>query len=158
MCQFVHGETMLGWLRTTRYFTTINRFAGKFHKLTKAMDLAATRSLRSHFPEGFDMAKACLNPQYAERLYDAWNLMVKNTTPPDRLLVFQTGKHGWKELCTFLGVDEPAVPYPHVNSKAEFQFVVKIFWAEVVMVYVVLPMLAILAVFLIMRRNKAKMA
>ncbi len=35
--------------------------------------------------------------------------------PADRLLVFEA-KDGWGPLCTFLGVDVPNEPYPHVNS------------------------------------------
>lgn len=35
--------------------------------------------------------------------------------PADRLLVFEA-KDGWGPLCTFLGVEVPDEPYPHVNS------------------------------------------
>lgn len=35
---------------------------------------------------------------------------------PERLLVFETGKHGWLELCEFLEKDVPPVPYPWLNK------------------------------------------
>ncbi|MBO6504782.1 MAG: hypothetical protein JJ850_05275 [Kordiimonadaceae bacterium] len=41
---------------------------------------------------------------------------------PDRLLVFEA-KHGWAPLCEFLGVAEPTEPYPHINTKEEFDSV-----------------------------------
>lgn len=34
----------------------------------------------------------------AVKVYDAWNAKVIAMVPPERLLVFQTGKHGYKEL------------------------------------------------------------
>lgn len=39
--------------------------------------------------------------------------------PRERLLVLPVGA-GWEPLCTFLGVDVPAEPYPSVNSHSEF--------------------------------------
>jgi Sulfotransferase domain len=40
--------------------------------------------------------------------------------PPGRLLVHRS-RDGWGPLCTFLGVAEPAEPYPQVNSTADMQ-------------------------------------
>jgi hypothetical protein len=40
---------------------------------------------------------------------------VRDTIPPDRLLVFEIGE-GWGPLCRFLGDPEPAAPFPHTNS------------------------------------------
>ena len=40
----------------------------------------------------------------------------------DRLLVFEA-KDGWEPLCRFLGVETPDGPFPHVNSKEEFDAV-----------------------------------
>jgi hypothetical protein len=47
---------------------------------------------------------------------------VRTTIPKDRLLEFETGKSGWKELCEFL--DEPVPddePWPKAYPTAEFQ-------------------------------------
>ena len=35
--------------------------------------------------------------------------------PADRLLVFDVRK-GWEPLCSFLGVDAPDEPFPHLND------------------------------------------
>ena len=45
---------------------------------------------------------------------------VKAAFGPDRLLVFEA-RQGWAPLCELLGVPEPDEPYPHINSKAEFE-------------------------------------
>jgi len=45
---------------------------------------------------------------------------VIRTIPPQRLLVFEA-KQGWEPLCKFLGVPEPATPYPSENSREEFK-------------------------------------
>jgi len=44
---------------------------------------------------------------------------VTRSVPGDRLLVFEA-KMGWGPLCEFLGVDAPATPYPHVNTREDF--------------------------------------
>ena len=61
------------------------------------------------------------------KAFKAWDAKVKATVPADQLLIFETGKHGYKELAAFLGVKEPTTPYPHTNSTAEFTFVLFIF-------------------------------
>jgi Sulfotransferase domain len=43
---------------------------------------------------------------------------VKAAIPPERLLVYEV-KQGWGPLCEFLGLPEPAEPFPRVNSRAE---------------------------------------
>jgi hypothetical protein len=48
------------------------------------------------------------------------NQAVRETIPPDRLLVFDV-KEGWAPLCAFLGVPVPEdEPFPHVNDTAAF--------------------------------------
>ena len=55
---------------------------------------------------------------YAPMAYLLWS---------DRLLVFETGKHGYKELSQFLGVHHSgSEPYPRSNSTLEFTFVLNI--------------------------------
>lgn len=57
-----------------------------------------------------------------EHMIDCFNKHVqevKDTVPPDRLLVFEA-KMGWAPLCGFLGVAVPAHPYPHVNTREDF--------------------------------------
>ena len=54
--------------------------------------------------------------------FNSHNEAVRSAFGDDRLLVFEA-KHGWSPLCSFLGVDEPSEPFPHVNSKEEFDAV-----------------------------------
>lgn len=54
--------------------------------------------------------------------FNSHNEAVRSAFDDDRLLVFEA-KQGWSPLCSFLGVDEPSEPFPHVNSKEEFDAV-----------------------------------
>lgn len=45
---------------------------------------------------------------------------VKRVVPADQLLILELGE-GWDRLCHFLGKDVPDVPYPSVNSTADFE-------------------------------------
>ena len=54
--------------------------------------------------------------------FNAHNDAVRAAFDEDRLLVFEA-KQGWGPICAFLGVDEPTEPFPHVNSKEEFDAV-----------------------------------
>lgn len=57
--------------------------------------------------------------------FNAHNAAVEKAFDPDRLLVFEASQ-GWKPLCDFLGVDAPSEPFPHINSRAEFQGVIEL--------------------------------
>jgi len=52
--------------------------------------------------------------------YREHNEAVKAGVPEDRLLVFDV-KEGWGPLCSFLGVDEPDSPFPHLNDRDSFR-------------------------------------
>jgi hypothetical protein len=52
-------------------------------------------------------------------VYLAHNQTVKNSVPPERLLVFESSE-GWKPLCEFLEVPVPDEPYPRVNTTEDF--------------------------------------
>ena len=54
--------------------------------------------------------------------FNAHNDAVRAAFGDDRLLVFEA-KDGWEPLCRFLGVETPDGPFPHVNSKEEFDAV-----------------------------------
>ena len=51
--------------------------------------------------------------------YRANNRRVRDTIPPERLLVFHVAD-GWEPLCAFLGVPVPDEAFPHSNPKKEF--------------------------------------
>jgi hypothetical protein len=40
--------------------------------------------------------------------------------PEERLLVYEAGQ-GWEPLCAFLGLPVPDAPFPHVNTRADFE-------------------------------------
>jgi len=52
-------------------------------------------------------------------VYKAHNARVRETIPPERLLVYHVAD-GWGPLCAFLGVPEPEGATPKVNSREEF--------------------------------------
>lgn len=53
---------------------------------------------------------------YAIQRFHDYTEQVKQTVPPEKLLIFQV-KEGWQPLCDFLGVPVPNVPFPHVNDR-----------------------------------------
>ena len=61
-----------------------------------------------------------LDADAAKRAYDEHNDRVRERVPADRLLEWRPGD-GWDPICERLGLDVPAVPFPHTNSTAEFQ-------------------------------------
>ena len=50
--------------------------------------------------------------------FQRYNAEVHETTPSERLLVFDV-KQGWQPLCDFLSVPVPQAPFPHANSPGE---------------------------------------
>ena len=54
----------------------------------------------------------------APRVYEEHYTRVHALVPPERLLIFQTGKDGWGPLCEFLGKDIPEGDFPRVNDTA----------------------------------------
>jgi hypothetical protein len=52
--------------------------------------------------------------------YEAHNARVRASVPPGRLVEWHPGD-GWTPLCAALGLEEPAEPFPHLNSTSEFR-------------------------------------
>ena len=48
------------------------------------------------------------------------NAAVIAAVPKERLLVYEVSQ-GWAPLCAFLGVPAPQAPFPHVNTRADFE-------------------------------------
>jgi hypothetical protein len=76
--------------------------------------------------EGQDLDYQCdpANREATLKSYDEWSVRVQKTIPKEQLLVFRTGKDGYEELASFLGVPVPDEPYPRSNSKEEFKSIV----------------------------------
>ena len=53
-------------------------------------------------------------------LMNRWNDTVKATVPADRLLVWDP-REGWGPLCSFLELEVPGEPLPHLNDTASFR-------------------------------------
>ena len=75
------------------------------------------------------------------RYYNNWIIHVKNTVPPEKLLIFES-KQGWAPLCNFLDIPIPEEPYPRVNdSGAKQMHMVKVQYLATFVV-IVFPILA----------------
>ena len=53
-------------------------------------------------------------------IYERHNETVRQTVPPERLLVYDVAQ-GWEPLCAFLDVAIPGETFPQVNSTEEFR-------------------------------------
>jgi hypothetical protein len=60
-----------------------------------------------------------LDRDHAIQVFNAHNDAVRRAVPTERLLVYESGQ-GWESLCAFLGVPVVDIPYPQVNSTADF--------------------------------------
>jgi hypothetical protein len=56
--------------------------------------------------------------------YNAYTDEVKAAVPPEKLLVF-TVSEGWGPLCRFLGVPEPAEPFPNLNDRETVKKIIR---------------------------------
>jgi hypothetical protein len=81
-------------------------------QLKPLLEMAGGVIAKTGFRKGMDAAE--LTRAFAAHI-DA----VKAAIPADRLLVYQV-KEGWAPLCAFLGLPEPAEPFPRSNDRAEF--------------------------------------
>ena len=57
---------------------------------------------------------------HAIEVFNRHNQEVQRRVPQEQLLVYEV-KEGWGPLCEFLGVEEPAKPFPHLNDAAEMR-------------------------------------
>jgi hypothetical protein len=58
--------------------------------------------------------------QGAKAAYERHNAEVRSTVPSDRLVEWRPGD-GWEPLCGALGLPVPDLPFPHVNTTAQFR-------------------------------------
>ena len=72
------------------------------------------REMLKQFTPDLTDKEACI------RAFVAHNEDVRRNAPKDRLVEW-TAADGWGPLCDALGVAVPTEPFPHTNSKAEFQ-------------------------------------
>lgn len=84
--------------------------------------------------------------QELEAAYTAWIQRVKETVPADQLLIHEPS-HGFGPICRHLGILDSECPakYPHVNSKEEFQQMVRWFNSMRFLFWSVVAILVLLA-------------
>ena len=80
----------------------------------KCVELAKEVIMEEHFKGKF------LDKAFAEKVFNEHIEDVKAFVPAEKLLVFDVSE-GWKPLCKFLGVPEPADQLPHTNKKENFK-------------------------------------
>lgn len=72
--------------------------------------------LTSEYEYGGEFA----NREQAVAAFEQHVAAVRAFVPADRLLVYDV-REGWAPLCAFLGVPEPAEPFPRENDRATFR-------------------------------------
>jgi Sulfotransferase domain len=99
----------------------------KWFESTQATIFSEQNRQRLHFAEFGDFFERIVFSHFGERIHDRafmieafrrHNEEVIAAIAPERLLVFEA-KEGWAPLCEFLGVPEPATPFPRTNSREE---------------------------------------
>jgi hypothetical protein len=103
------------------------RDAERWFESTQATIFSAQNRGRLQFPELGEFFEESVFSHFGERIHDRdymvaaferHNDEVRRAISPERLLVLDV-KQGWKPLCDFLGVPEPATPFPRTNSREE---------------------------------------
>ena len=89
--------------------------------------------------------------RHAVEVFERHNEEVRRRVPKDRLLVYEA-RQGWGPLCEFLGVEEPEVPFPHLNDTARMQSRMRAVQALSLAVPTTLVSLAVVALMLLHRR------
>ena len=86
-----------------------NRFKTQWHMMNAVSKMVF---------DGNDMEYLCdpVNSKETMQWYEDWQNQVVDIIPKDQLLLFQTGKDGYKELANFLNVPVPDEPYPSSND------------------------------------------
>jgi hypothetical protein len=85
-------------------------------------------------------------------VFNRHNEEVKQRVPPERLLVYEV-KEGWEPLCEFLGVEEPANPFPRLHDAAETRRVIRAVRVFSVVMPTTLALLVGIAALMLLRRG-----
>lgn len=88
----------------------------------------------------------------AIEVFNRHNEEVKRRVPPERLLVYEV-KEGWGPLCEFLGVEEPANPFPRFHEAAETRRVIRAVRVFSVVMPTTLALLVGIAALMMLRRG-----
>ncbi len=95
---------------------------GKFFKRAPELDLPPDVASIFRMMDGWFVANTFRDPTDREDAIAAYrrnNRLVRDTIPPERLLVFDVAQ-GWEPLCRFLEVPVPDTPFPRSHPRDEF--------------------------------------
>src|SRR5215203_6053395 len=92
---------------------------------------------------------------HAIEVFNRHNEEVKRHVPPDKLLVYEV-KEGWGPLCEFLGVEEPAKPFPRLNDAAEVRRLILVVRILSIAVPAALALLMGIAALALLRRGSLR--
>ena len=93
--------------------------------------------------------------RHAIEVFNQHNEEVKRRVPEERLLVYEV-KEGWGPLCEFLGVEEPAHPFPRFHEAAETRRVIRAVRVFSVVIPTTLALLVGIAAFALLRGASLK--
>lgn len=84
---------------------------GALQRLRPVMEMIG----RSYFGPEWRFQQDMTDEDAAVAAFERHNAVVRDTVPAERLLVFDV-RQGWEPLCSFLGVEVPDEPFPHLND------------------------------------------
>jgi hypothetical protein len=93
--------------------------------VVQSIDVAAGSEEEAHRAMAEVLFERTFTPSWqdeeaAKAAFIAHNERVRASVPAERLVEYHPGD-GWGPLCEALGVPEPDVPYPHVNTTDDFR-------------------------------------
>jgi len=115
-----------------------------------------TALMRARFfgdKDGGVASGAVYDDKRLQECFNSWNAQVIATVPSERLLTFQA-KDGWGPLCKFLGVPEPAEPFPNVNDTVQFKAMFRARWRQFAAIEASMLLVAVGGAVALMRRRK----
>jgi len=89
---------------------------------------------------------------HAIEVFNRHNEEVKGRVPSEQLLVYEV-KEGWGPLCEFLGVEEPANPFPRFHEAADTQRLIRAVRVFSVVMPTTLALLVGIAALILLRRG-----
>lgn len=133
------GGSTVDYMASVLY--SLRPYGRRFFRMHAAMGRATARTLDGFGDieyRHFSWQRVCGEEGFGVTFFQNWNELVKSMVPPEQLLIFETGKHGYKELSNFLGVEMPpsGTEYSRMNSSADFAFVLNIMRALAVLTVV----------------------
>lgn len=117
----VHAKGAVAWYESTMETIYFTELLWQFQVLAALIPFARKMGKMSHKLIWGRAHRGTLPYREAAIAYYHRHIEeVKAAVPAEKLLIFSAAD-GWEPLCRFLGVSVPAMPFPNVNDRAEFQ-------------------------------------